>query len=101
MVFMGDVFRFDDDSIGFAPEQEGVYALYQGNELIYIGKAEPGDSIKSRLQKHLSGADMCTRTATAYRYEVCDNPRHREELYLQIYKVSYLKLPRCNSQINS
>ena len=99
MVFMGDVFRFAEDSIGTAPEQEGVYALYQGNELIYIGKAEPGDSIKSRLQNHLAGADTCTRIATSYRYEVCDNPRQREELYLQVYEVSYLKLPRCNSRI--
>jgi hypothetical protein len=96
MVFMGDVFRLAEDSIGTAPEQEGVYALYQGNELIYIGKAEQGGSIKSSLQNHLSGVDPCTRTATAYRYEICDNPRHREELYLQVYAVSYLKLPRCN-----
>ena len=98
MVFMGDVFRFAEDSIGTAPEQEGVYALYQGNELIYIGKAEPGDSIKSRLQKHLLGLDPCIEKATAYRYEVCDNPRRREELYLQVYEMSYLKLPRCNAR---
>lgn len=96
MVFMGDVFRFAEDSISSAPEQEGVYALYQGNELIYIGKAEQGGSIKSRLQNHLTGSDPCTKTATTFRYEVCDNPRHREELYLQVYEVSYLKLPRCN-----
>lgn len=99
MVFMGDVFRFAEDSVETAPEQEGVYALYQGNELIYIGKAEQGDSIKSRLHNHLSGLDPCTETATAYRYEVCDNPRRREELYLQVYQVSYLKLPRCNIRV--
>ena len=98
MVLMGDVFRFAEDSIDSAPEREGVYALYQGNELIYIGKAEQGDTIRARLQNHLSGENPCTREATAYRYEVCDYPRHREELYLKVYKVSYLKLPRCNNQ---
>ncbi len=97
MVLTGDVFRFAEDSIDSAPAREGVYALYQGNELIYIGKAEHGDTIRSRLQNHLSGENTCTKDATTYRYEVCDNPRHREELYLQVYKQSYMKLPRCNN----
>ena len=97
MVLTGDVFRFAEDSIDSAPAREGVYALYQGNELIYIGKAEHEDTIRSRLQNHLSGENPCTKDATTYRYEVCDNPRHREELYLQAYKLSYIKLPRCNN----
>ena len=53
MVFSGDVFRFAEDSIYTAPAREGIYALYQGNELIYIGIADNGDTIRSRVQHHL------------------------------------------------
>jgi len=97
MVLTGEVFRFAEDAIDSAPERQGVYAVYQGNELIYIGKAEQEDTIKSRLRSHLLGDNPCLINATAYRYEVCDNPRHREKLYLEVYQMSYLKLPRCNN----
>jgi len=96
MVLMGEVFRFAEDAIDSAPERYGVYALYQGNELIYIGKAEQEDTIKSKLQRHLLGDNPCLKNATVYRYEVCDNPGQREKLYLQVYEMSYLRLPRCN-----
>ena len=79
MVLTGAVFRLAKDLLDSAPEREGVYALYQGNKLIYIGKADRGDTIRSRLLDHLSGENPCTKDATTYRYEVCDNPKNREE----------------------
>mgnify|MGYP005663467815 CR=1 FL=1 len=97
MVLTGEVFRFTEDTIRLVPARKGVYALYRGNELIYIGRAEQEGGLKAELLVHLLGKNTCTRHATAYRFEVCDNPREREEKLLQAYKSAHYELPCCNA----
>jgi len=96
-VLTGEVFRFTEDTIRLVPARKGVYALYRGNELIYIGKAEQEGGLKAELLVHLLGKDRCTRNVTAYRFEVCNNPSEREEYLLQAYKLDYYELPCCNA----
>jgi hypothetical protein len=96
MVLTGDIIRLTEDTIRLAPARKGVYALYRGNELIYIGKAEQEGGLKAKLLVHLLSNNACTRNATSYRFEACDNPQEREEMLLQAYKTSYYRLPRCN-----
>lgn len=45
-----EVGRLDADSLSALEEEQGVYQLYQGPLLVYVGKA---DRVRSRLQQHL------------------------------------------------
>jgi hypothetical protein len=95
-VLTGDIIRFTEDTIRLVPARKGVYALYRGNELIYIGKAEHEGGLKAKLLVHLLSTDTCIRNTTSYRFEVCDNPKKKEEMLLQAYKTNYSRLPCCN-----
>ncbi len=88
-------------AMGEAPRQAGVYALYEGNALIYIGCAVEGDTtILERLRAHKSGdKGPCTKWFTHYRCEVTDGTVGRQRELLQEYSSRYGRLPRCNYEI--
>jgi hypothetical protein len=76
-----------------------VYALYDGDELIYYGRAQGrGVTIRSRLRNHLNGDEgACTQGATSYKRAVTERAKEREEELLNEYKRTHGgKLPRCN-----
>lgn len=100
MAITGSKYKFTDKSITNAPTYIGVYALYDGNTTIYIGKADGEGGIKNRLQAHKRG-DMgrCTQRAHAYRREHHKNPSARETELLEGYLRRFGKLPRCNERI--
>jgi excinuclease UvrABC nuclease subunit len=102
MPIAGDKYPFTWENIDKAPEQAGVYALYDGNEIIYYGRAQ-GDSvtIRSRLADHKSGREgSCTKNASHYRREVTSRPVSREKELLEEYKKQHNdKLPRCNERV--
>jgi hypothetical protein len=101
MSISGERYRFIQTSVDNAPDVAGVYALYDGDELIYIGRALGGDvTIRSRLQDHLAGrGGDGTDEATAYRREPCRNAKAREKELLEEYQQIHGRLPRCNERI--
>lgn len=98
MSIQGDLFDFTDDNLDKAPDSGGVYALYRGSTLIYIGRSKgETTTIRSRLKDHKAGREgPCTQSADGYRREPCTNPVTRERELLQEYQNAYSKLPRCN-----
>ena len=80
-----------------APNDPGVYALWENDELIYYGHAR-GESatIQSCLQQHLRGETAC-KGATHYGWEISANPPAREAELLREYQRAHKRLPRCNS----
>jgi len=97
MAISGDKHEFTKENVDKSPAETGVYALYDGNVTIYIGRASGTDTIRARLQSHKRGDEgSCTQKATDYRREVCNNPFSREKELLEEYKESFGKLPRCN-----
>ena len=77
-----------------APDDSGVYILYRGRRVIYIGRA---DSIQARLREHLEGAVCeCSRAATHYSWEIVLQPRLRELELLQEQRAAG-GLPPCNA----
>jgi excinuclease UvrABC nuclease subunit len=76
MPILREVFPFTARLIGGAPEQPGVYVLWQDGETIYIGAALGGAAtIRSRLVEHFSGnAGDCTRRASHYSWEIASDP---------------------------
>lgn len=96
MPISGNWYKFDQHSVDNSPDVPGVYALFDGAELINIGEAEK--SIRSRLQSHLRGDDgPCTQGATTYQREECANPKARERMLLEEFARAHAgELPRCN-----
>ncbi len=76
----------------------GVYALWDGNVIVYYGKAEGIDGIRGRLQDHKRGSEgPCTQNATAFQEEVNFASQARESQLLREYMAQFGRLPRCNA----
>lgn len=88
---------FTDAFIALASLENGVYALWDGEEIIYYGKAEGANSIRARLQAHKRGDEgPCTRSATTFQQEIAFMPAVREAQLLREYLARFNQLPRCN-----
>ncbi|MFQ5756072.1 MAG: hypothetical protein ACE5H7_08245 [Acidiferrobacterales bacterium] len=100
MSIKSDLQAFSRGDIDKAPDEPGVYALYQGDRLIYIGRAEGGLStttIRARLKDHCKGHHgPYTEQATHYRCEVTPNPVVRQHELLQEYEQLHGRPPKCN-----
>jgi hypothetical protein len=87
-------YGFNRTMVSGAPPDSGVLALWEGDELIYYGRAQ---SIQSQLHKHLERSEPCTRRATHYGWEISSNPAVREAELLREYRRAHGRLPRCNA----
>ncbi len=94
-----DAWPFTDAAIAIAPTSRGVYLLYASGRLIYIGLAENGAGIRQELVSHLSGArGACTQSASAFLYELDEDPRVLHRSYLRAHSERYGgRLPPCNA----
>ena len=99
MAITSSVYPFSDYTINYvAPANPGVYALYDGNQLIYYGASDK--SIRDRLRSHKGGyMGPCTQYATHVNWEVTRWPFAREQELLREFKQAYGRLPRCNDRI--
>jgi len=88
----GRRFRFTRIVIAGSPDEAGVYTLWNGEEVIYYGRAE---RIRLRLldlyyeDKH---------RATHYSWEVCADPAAREGELLAEHARAFGTLPRDNAK---
>lgn len=74
-------YAFKEAVIHTSPEETGVYALYFGADLLYVGGAPgrgPGnpDSLRGRLLAHVHG-ELKPALATHYRWEIHPAPDAR------------------------
>ena len=100
MPITGELYTFNETNIARVPDEAGVYALYDGTELIYIGRARgTSETIRTRLRSHYNGDEgPCTQAATAYRREVTSSPVEREravpgELLITLPAVAGIACP--------
>lgn len=97
-------YRFTRTVIAGAPDDAGIYALWDGDELIYYGRAGgngagDGATIRSRLMDHYQGrVDAQTKRATHYGWELSKDPVAREAELLREHARQFGKLPRLNTQ---
>ena len=93
-------YKFTRAIVAGAPEGSGIYALWDGDELIYIGRAngtEAGHTIREALLRHLEkGYCPCTTSASHYSWELSLRPATRELEVLRAFEARYRRLPRCN-----
>jgi hypothetical protein len=81
-------YPFTRSMIELAPDVPGLYGLFEGDDLIYLGKTVEGAAkaatIRACLLQHQSGAlGDCTRKATTYTWEIAIWPGQREAQILQ------------------
>jgi hypothetical protein len=72
--------RFTAAMVEDAPSTRGVYALWENDAILCIGRADGGEhTIRTCLFQHLGGAQgQQSRHATHYSWEICANPALRE-----------------------
>ena len=94
-------FPFTGALVAAAPEEAGVYLLWQDVKIIYVGRAGGrGATIRSRLVDHFSGREgPCTRDTTHYSWELSRDPATREAQLLAEHKTSFQRVPRCNGRL--
>ena len=98
MAFAKTRYPFTRRMVDGAPKDLGVYVLWRGDELLYIGRASGGAStIQSCLAEHMSGSRCaCSRAATHYTWEIALQPALRERQLLQEARKAAGELPPCN-----
>jgi len=83
-----------------APEEFGIYALFEDDELIYVGSAHGGMTIKTCLLLHQDGAmGPCTMKAKAYAWEITRWASARSNEILAEFFALTRKDPRCQSMV--
>ena len=82
-----------------APNETGLYALWEDGEVVYLGRATGGASIRSRLKEHLERRLCpCTENATHYSWELSLRPATREVEVLEEHLAQFGRMPRCNEE---
>jgi hypothetical protein len=98
MPISGQRWAFTKASVSNAIDRPGVYALFDGAELIYFGQSER--SVRERLLRHLNGLEgRCTQGASSFVEEECVNPPVREAILLEEFDRKHGRLPRCNERV--
>jgi hypothetical protein len=99
MPMSGNKIEFTKAKVDESPDSHGVYALFDGELLIYYGEASgKGVTIRSRLQSHQRGDEgYCTKRASHCQWEQTEDAEHREaELIVDFQNGHEGKRPRCN-----
>jgi len=89
---LGRRYNFNRMVIAGAPNEPGVYTLWQGEEVIYYGRAQGEATIRIRLMEHYREA----AGATHYSWEISRLPAARESELLEQFKQAFGRLPRLN-----
>ena len=82
-------YRLSRIVIAGAPDDVGIYALWDDEELVYYGRG----AIRSRLLEHFERRVR----ATHYSWELCADPAAREAALLAEHERSFGRLPRDNA----
>jgi hypothetical protein len=92
-------YPFTRAAIEFAPEEPGVFGLFDGQELVYIGRADNrhDHSLRAVLLRNQDGAlGECTMSASYYTWEiVLLGTTARETELLARYFQAHHRQPRC------
>ncbi len=101
MPISGKRYRFTKENVDKSPTKTGVFALYDGAMLIFIGRAtDDGATIRTQLQDHqASRATNGTGKATHYRREATTASVSREIELLAEYEAKFGGPPRDNVRV--
>jgi hypothetical protein len=101
MPISGKRYKFTKENVDKSPRKTGVFALYDGPTLIFIGRATDGGvTLRSALQDHQAGrGGPSTQQATHYRREETTASVSRELELLAEHQASFGTQPRDNARV--
>lgn len=101
MMAFTDKIKATPQNLGQIPKRAGVYKLYDGSEIIYIGRSSGGNNtIYHRINNHHAGnSGPCTRGFSHYAYDTTVADVTTERNLLQEYRRRNGRLPRCNDKM--
>ena len=93
-------YSFVTASIDYAPHRQGVYGLFDLDDLIYIGGTNDlHETIRACLTNHAAGAHgECTKNATRYTWEVTRFAGDRIRELLAQFSERHRRNPRCHAK---
>ena len=90
-------YPFLGSMIDGAPEEPGVYLLWEDDELTHIAATGRGAaSLRARLRDHLAGAICCGCRPTHYSWRLSRLPGVLVSEWLSQYRSKFQIDPRCN-----
>lgn len=98
-----DRYSFTRNAVDRAPASPGLYGLFEGPELIYIGctAEEPGRTLRDCLIGHLDGLHgRCTASATRYCWEITISSASRSQELRGRFEAIHHRQPRCQRTDN-
>lgn len=91
---------FLDYSIEAAPLDQGVFGLWHGGELVFIGATSTGTSLRQCLLEHFRGVHALEhREADHYSWEVSEKPEERKRAVLAQFQREHGRWPRLNKPL--
>jgi hypothetical protein len=99
MSIIGRRWSFTPTVVSGAPESSGVFALFEGDKLVYYGATVPGGTLRGALVEHLRRArpeESPTHEVTHYAWEIVAMPELRELDLLREYHEAHGRVPRYN-----
>jgi hypothetical protein len=91
-------YPFTQAAIAGAPDDPGVYALFQDQQIVFYGIAVGVATIHSRLLAHLSGT-IHPAQATHYAWEIARDPERKRAELLAEHEVLHGRAPIFNRDI--
>jgi hypothetical protein len=89
-------YPFATYAIAAAPDEPGIYILWERGELTYIGSTAGDATIRSILSEHLADPAKCPCRPTHYSWRLARQPRFAEYVLLKDHLERFRALPRCN-----
>jgi len=84
--------RFDAETLRDVPEGPGVFTLWSGNEMLYIGRTEGSVTLRDRLR----GVLRASVPVSHFTWEVTVTPKTRAGDLLSSYREKNGRLPWYN-----
>ena len=88
-----------ENAQSMAPEDFGVYTLFDCNyNAVYFGKAEK-QTLRKRLIQHIESCDECMKSACFFSVEIVNNPGKLVQKKLKEFESINGKLPECHEKL--
>jgi len=88
--------RFDAETLRDVPEGPGVFTLWSGSDLVYIGRTEGSASLRELLKACLAPVRERDLRVTHFTWEVTVTPKTRAGDLLDSHLAKHGRLPRYN-----
>jgi hypothetical protein len=88
--------KLDPDAIRATPRTQGVFGLWDGEELVYIGTTERGVFLPEALERPLKLKQQGLLSVSHFTWEITITPRSWSAELLRAYFNEHGVLPRYN-----